>query len=80
MDELDTLKKVKSIDGSYSSGTIPSSSVTPSVPQEPLYGMPTGYFAGQTPPPQHDQQTGAMVVSPATPTLIASIPCSTAPS
>jgi len=58
MDELDTLKKGKSIDGSYSSGTIPSSSVTPSAPQEPLYGMPTGYFAGQTPPPPTDRCDG----------------------
>lgn len=45
-DELDILKKSKSIYGSYSFKTVkPSPSATLAAPQEPLYGMLTGYFA-----------------------------------
>ena len=46
--EIDNLKKGKSIDGTYSSDVLKP---TPLSTPEPLYGMPLGYFAGQTPPP-----------------------------
>ena len=50
--QLDILKKGKSIDGNCSFQTTKSSlSATPEFVQQPLYGMPMNYFAGQTPPP-----------------------------
>jgi hypothetical protein len=89
--QLDILKKGKSIDGNCSFQTTESSlSATPKSVQQPLYGMPMNYFAGQIPPPRVSQpstagpdrpaqqigQTGSLVVSPP----IISIPCSTVPS
>ena len=47
-DEIYNLKKGKSIDGTYSLDILKP---TPVSILEPLYGMPLGYFAGQTPPP-----------------------------
>ena len=47
-DEICNLKKGKSIDGTYSLDILKPTPV--SIP-EPLYAMPLGYFAGQTPPP-----------------------------
>jgi hypothetical protein len=81
--EIYVLKKGKSIDGSYSLETMKiSSSATPAPLQEPIYGMPPSYFAGQTLPPQPVrpvQQTGVMVVSPPTPAPLTSIPCLAGP-
>ena len=67
-----------------------NSSATPASVQEPLYGMPTNYFAGQTSPlqllqpnvagpvrpVQHTGQTGASAVSPVTSTPNMSTLCS----
>ena len=52
-DEIDALKKGKSVvDNAYSLDVLnPSSSATPMSSSEQIYGMPPGYFAGQTPPP-----------------------------
>ena len=70
--------------------TVESSlSALPKSIQQPPYGMPMNYFAGQTPPPralqpstagpvrpvQQTGQTGSLVVSPP----IVSIPCSAVP-
>jgi len=56
-DEIDALKKSKSVvDNAYSLDVLnPSSSVTPMSSSEQIYGMPPGYFAGQTPPPSSVQ-------------------------
>jgi hypothetical protein len=63
--ETDVLKKGKSIDGSYSLETMKtSSSATPAPLQEPIYGMPPGYFAWQTLPPQPVQPSTARLVRP----------------
>lgn len=52
-DEINAFKKGKAINGSYFFDVLkPSSPAMPTRPQEPLYGMPPGYFAWQTPPPQ----------------------------
>ena len=81
--QIDILKKGKSVDGNCSFQTVESV-------QQPLYGMPMNYFAGQTPPPQASQpstagpvrqvqqtgQTGSSVVT----SPIVSIPCSAVPS
>ena len=56
-DEIDALKKGKSVvDNAYSLDVLnPSSSATPMSSSEQIYGMPPGYFAGQTPPPSSVQ-------------------------
>ena len=87
-DQIDIMKKGKSIDDNYAFQTANSSAMLASI-QEPLYGMPTSYFAGQTSPLQLVQpnaagpvipvqqtgQTGAMVVSPVTSTPNTSTLC-----
>ena len=89
--QIDILKRGKSIDGNCSFQTVESSlSALPKSIQQPPYGMPMNYFAGQTPPLQASQpstagpvrpvqqtgQTGSLAVSPP----IVSIPCSAVPS
>ena len=88
-DQIDIMKKGKSVDDNCAFQTA-NSSATPASVQEPLYGMPTNYFAGQTSPLQLVQpnaagpvrpvqqtgQTGAMVVSPVTSTPNTSTLCS----
>ena len=88
-DQLDIMKKYKYVDDNCAFQTVSSSATPASVP-EPLYGMPTNYFAGQTSPlqlvhpnmagpvrpVQQTGQTGAMVVSPVTSTPTTSTPCS----
>src|SRR6185437_12820703 len=88
-DQIDIMKKGKSIDDNCAFQTTNSSAMLASV-QEPLYGMPTSYFAGQTSPLQPVQpnaagpvrpvqqtsQTGAMVVGPVTSTPNTSTLCS----
>ena len=49
--QLDIMKKGKSIDENCALETA-NSSVAPASVQEPLYGMPTNYFVGQTSPLQ----------------------------
>src|SRR6185503_20134357 len=89
-DQLDIMKKGKYVDDNCAFQTVSSSATLASVP-EPLYGMPTNYFVGQTSPLQLVQpnmagpvrlvqqtgQTGAMVVNPVTFTPNMSTPCST---
>ena len=89
--QIDILKKGKSVDGNCSFQTVESSlSALPKSIQQPPYGMPMNYFAGQTPPLQASQpstagpvrpvqqtgQTGSLVVT----SPIVSIPCSAVPS
>ena len=88
-DQIDIMKKSKSVDDNCAFQTA-NSSATPASVQEPLYGMPINYFAGQTSPLQLVQpnmagpvrpvqqtgQTGAMVVSPVTSIPNTSTPCS----
>ena len=88
-DQIDIMKKGKSVDDNCAFQTA-NSSATPASVQEPLYGMPTNYFAGQISPlqlvqpntagpiglVQQTSQTGAMVVSPVTSTPNTSTPCS----
>ena len=83
------MKKGKYVDDNCAFQTV-SSLATPASVLEPLYGMPTNYFAGQTSPLQLVQpnaagpvrpvqqtgQTGVMVVSPVTSTPNTSTPCS----
>ena len=86
--QIDIMKRGKSIDGNCSFQTVESSlSALPKSIQQPPYGMPMNYFAGQTPPLQASlpstagpvrpvQQTGSLVVT----SPIVSIPCSAVPS
>ena len=89
--DIDTLKGKKSIDASGSS--VPSLAAQASSSAQ-IYGMPPNSFPGQMPPPlsiytepvtlvratgQASGQTGAMVVTPPSPTLLATIPGSAAP-
>ena len=68
--------------------TTTSSSAAPTFIADPLYGMPPGYFVGQINnttfinPDKTSQigQTGAIVVVPSSPTPLATIPISDAPS
>ena len=61
--QLDIMKKGKSIDDNYSLQTA-SSLAKPASAQEPLYGMPTNYFVGQTPPLPSVQPTATGPVRP----------------
>ena len=91
---LQVLSKGKNVDHSYSTGTFyPSSSATPNSASQYLYGMPPNYFVGQPPlprlallrmaepirPVQLTGQTGVMVASSATSTLIVPISSSAGP-
>ena len=92
-DQLDIMKKSKSVDDNCAFQTA-SSSAIPASAQKPLYGMLMNYFAGQTAPSQLVQpntagpvrpvqqtgQTGAMVVGLVTSAPIASISSSGVPS
>ena len=87
--QLDIMKKGKYVDDNCAFQTVSSSATPASVP-EPLYGMSTNYFAGQTSPLQLVQpnmagpvrpvrqtgQTAVMVVSPVTSTPNTSTLCS----
>ena len=57
-DQIDIMKKGKSVDDNCAFQTANSSAMLASV-QEPLYGMPTSYFAGQTSPLQLVQPNAA---------------------
>ena len=66
--QIDILKRGKSIDGNCSFQTVESSlSALPKSIQQPPYGMPMNYFAGQTPPLQASQPSTAGLVRPVRP-------------
>jgi len=62
-DQIDIMKKGKSVDDNCAFQTA-NSSATPASVQEPLYGMPTSYFAGQISPLQQVQPNAAGPVRP----------------
>ena len=66
--QIDILKRGKSIDGNCSFQTVESSlSALPKSIQQPPYGMPMNYFAGQTPPLQASLPSTAGPVRPVQP-------------
>ena len=89
-DEIDAFKKNKNIiDNSYTSDVLNhNSSVTPALTSDTFLGTPPGYFVGQINyttiiNPDKTSQTGqtdAIVVVPSSPTPLATIPISAAPS
>ena len=88
--QLDIMKKGKSVDDNCAFQT-PCLSAMPAYSQQPQYGMPIHYFAGQTPPPSSVQagpvkpvhvtgqtgQTGQM--TDLTDALVVSLPIASTP-